>query len=86
MIDFNFGTAALPLGRTVQRGGGLLQGVEHEARALVVDAIVGQGIEHLRKRDLHSMHVFDDGKLNAASFATAAGASVEMEVTVILAL
>jgi len=84
---------AFPPRRAVQVGGGLLQGIEHKAGALVVDAVVGEGVEHLHERSLHSMHVFEHGELNAAGLALeagtgrlqAAGASLEVEVTEILA-
>ena len=86
-------TFASPSGCADQVGGSPLQGVEHEPSALVVDAIVGEGVEHLHERVLHGVHVFEDGKVDAAGFAAtaglgrlhAAGANVEVEVTEALA-
>ena len=85
---------AFPTGSGVQVGGSLLQGVEHKGSALVIDAVVGQGVEHQHERVLHGMHVFEHGKLNAAGFAAtpglghlhAAGANVEVEITETLAV
>ena len=78
-----------PLPRIAELFRGRSQGVEHEGSALVIDTIVGEGVEHLHERALHGMHIFENRKLDAAGFAAttslghlhAAGAGVEVEVT-----
>jgi hypothetical protein len=87
VVEFDLGTAALPL--AIQHGRGLLEAVQHQASALVVNAIVGQSFKDLLERDLHRVHVFHDRQLDTAGFTAAAGlghlqatgTSVEVKVT-----
>lgn len=88
----DFGATAFPFGTGVEAGSRLLQGVEEESGATVLNAVVGQRIHHLLESGLDGVHVIEDGYLEAAGFAVQtmagglhpAGAGVEVEVAIAL--
>ena len=84
---------ALPSGRMVQIGCGLLHGVEHEAGGLVIDALVGECVDDLGERDLDGVHVLRKRKVDrllgvedaGAGHVESASAKLEVEVAVVAA-
>ena len=91
-VGLDLGAAAFPFWTGLEAGGGLLQSVEQECGAPILDAVVGQSVNDLLESSLDGVHVVEDGHVEAAGFAMqtsagslhAAGTGVEMEVTITL--
>jgi hypothetical protein len=92
LVCLDFGATAFPLRTGVEAGGRLLQGVEQECGATVLDAVIRQRIHDLLESSLDGVHVIEDRHLEAAGLAVqtkadglhAAGAGVEVEVAIAL--
>ena len=92
-VGCDLGTLALPLRRGLQPGSSLLERVEKQTGATVIDAIIGESVDDLLNASLHGVHVVENRHLEArpglavqtsVSGLHAAGASVEMEVAITL--
>ena len=83
---------SFPLWRGPEAAGGLLESVKQQPSAAVVDAVIGDGVDHLLDAGLDGVHVVEDGHLETARVAVdtraggldAAGANVEVKEAVTL--
>jgi hypothetical protein len=88
LVGLDLGAIAFPLGPGGEPGGSLLQGVQQEGGAAVLNAVFGDRVHHLLKTFLHSVKVIEDRNMKDAGIAVlslagvlhAAGASIEMEI------
>jgi hypothetical protein len=93
LVGCDLGTLAFPSGRGLEVGSGLLESVEKESGAAVIDAVIGDGVDDLLNAGLHGVHVVENRHLEVrAGLAVqtrvrslhAASASVEVEVAITL--
>jgi hypothetical protein len=92
-VGLDLGTLALPAGSGPEAGSSLLQGVEKQSGAPVIDAVVGEGVDYLLNASLHGVHVVENGHLETAGIVAVqtsasrlytAGAGVQVEVAITL--
>ena len=93
LVGCDLGTLALPPWRGFEIGSSLLESVEKESGAAVIDAVIGDGVDDLLNAGLHGVHVVENRHLEVrAGLAVqtrvrslhAASASVEVEVAITL--
>jgi hypothetical protein len=64
-VGCDLGALALPPWRGFEIGSSLLESVEKESGATVIDAVIGDGVDHLLNAGLHGVHVVENRHLGS---------------------